>query len=276
MRTFASAVFGLLAVLLTAAAFTGAWLNTNVASEDGFAALGEPLAEDAQLQQELAAAISARAAESVDLPGPLAGMVEPLVTSAVEGVQALPEYPQAWNETLRRSHALTFAENGGSAAEGTLTLDVAPLVSLVTGSVGGELNVDVPAPEQVPVEVSAAGRAQLLANVQRAGEAWPVLALAAGVAGILALLIARRRSTTFALIGLGVALAGAVLWLAAGMFPDRVAAQQFGSAVASSFAEAFAGQVTDSMRTWTIGLMLAGAAALVVGLLARVVRGSRR
>lgn len=276
MRTFASAVFGLLAVLLAAAAFTGAWLNTNVASEDGFAALGQPLAEDAELQQELAAALSTRAAESVDLPGPLAGMVEPLITSAVEGVQALPEYPQAWSETLRRSHALTFAEDGGSAAEGTLTLDVAPLVSLVTGSVGGELNVDVPAPEQVPVEVNAAGRAQLLANVQRAGEAWPVLALAAGVAGILALLIARRRSTAFALMGLGVALAGAVLWLAAGMFPERVAAQQFGSALASSFAEAFAGQVAESLRTWTVYLMLGGAAALVAGLLARAVRGSRR
>ena len=271
MRTFASAVFGLLAVLLAAAAFGGAWLNTNVVSEDGFAALGEPLAEDDALQRELAADLSARATESVDLPGPLAGLVAPVVTSAVEGIQSLPEYPQAWNETLRRSHALTFSD-----ADGGVTLDVAPLVSLVTGTVGGELDVDVPEPGQVPVEIGGAGHAELVKNVQRAGEAWPVLALAAGVAGILALLVARRRSTTFALMGLGVALAGAVLWLAAGILPERVAAQPLSSAVASAFAEAFAGQVAQSLRTWTIGLMLGGAAALVAGLLARVVRGSRR
>ena len=273
MRTFTSAVLGLLAVLLAAAAFGGAWLNANVVSEDGFAALGEPLAEDEALQGSLASDLSARATESVDLPAPLAGLVAPVITSAVEGIQALPEYPQAWNDTLRRSHALTFDDDGDG---GGVTLDVAPLVALVTGTVGGELSVDVPDPGQVPVEIGGAGQAELVNNVQRAGEAWPVLALAAGVAGILALLVARRRTTTFALMGLGVALAGAVLWLAAGILQERVAAQQFGSAVASAFAEAFTGEAAESLRTWTIGLMIGGAAALVAGLLARAVRGSRR
>ncbi|MCQ1952684.1 hypothetical protein [Arthrobacter sp. zg-Y238] len=275
MRTFVSAVFGLLAVLLTAAAFCGAWLNTNVVSENGFAALGESLARDETFQQELATALSAEAVGAVDVPAPLASVVEPLIISAVEQVQTLPEYPQAWSETLRRSHALTF----GDAAEGTgaaLTLDVAPLVALVTGSVGDELSVDVPAVEQVPVEIGGAGHAELLQNAERAGEAWPVLALAAAVAGLLALLAARRRSTTFALIGLGVALAGGVLWLGAGMLPGQVSAQQFSSPVASAFAEAFAGEAAASLRTWTIGLMLAGAAAFVAGMLARVLAGSRR
>ncbi|MCQ1999374.1 hypothetical protein [Arthrobacter zhaoxinii] len=273
MRTFVSAVFGLLAVLLAAAAFCGAWLNTNVVSENGFASLGEPLARDESLQDELAVSLSD--AVSAEVPAPLAGLVGPLITSAVEQVQSLPEYPEAWSETLRRSHALTF----GNAAEGAgsaVTLDVAPLVGLVTGSVGGELGTSVPAPEQVPVEIGGAGHADLISNVQRAGEAWPLLALAAAVAGLLALIAARRRSTTFALLGVGVALAGAVLWLAAGMLPGIVSAQQVGSAVASAFAEAFAGQAADSFRTWTVGLMLAGAGVFVAGLLARVLSRSGR
>ncbi|MCC9146348.1 MULTISPECIES: hypothetical protein [unclassified Arthrobacter] len=273
MRNFASVVFGLLAVLLAAAAFCGAWLNTNVVSETGFAALGEPLAQDESLQGELATSLSG--AVSVDVPAPLAGLVGPLITTAVEQVQSLPEYPEAWSETLRRSHALTF----GNAAEGTgsaVTLDVAPLVGLVTGSVGGELGASVPAPEQVPVEIGGAGQADLISNVQRAGEAWPLLALAAAVAGLLALIAARRRSTTFAMLGLGVAVAGGVLWLGAGLVPVRLVAQQLGSPVASAFAEAFAGQAIGSLRSWTVGLILAGAAAFVVGMLARFLRGSRR
>ncbi|MCC9203718.1 hypothetical protein [Arthrobacter sp. zg-Y769] len=275
MRTFVSAVLGLLAVLLAVAAFCGAWLNTNVVSESGFVSLGEPLAQDEGFQRELASSLSAEAAGSVDVPAPLAGLVEPLITSAVEQVQTLPEYPEAWNETLRRSHALTFGDAAGGTAA-ALTLDVAPLVGLVTGSVGGELGVTVPAAEQVPVEIGGAGHAELIRNAERAGEAWPMLALAAAVAGLLALLAARRRTTAFALMGLGAALAGGVLWLAAGMVPGQVSAQQFGSPVASAFAEAFAGQAAASLRTWTIGLMLAGAAAFVAGMLARVLAGSRR
>ncbi|WP_146361230.1 hypothetical protein [Arthrobacter yangruifuii] len=275
MRTIASFVFGLLAVLLASAAFCGAWLTTNVVSESGFAALGEPLAEDEAFQRELASALSAQVTDSVDVPAPLAGVVGPLITSAVEQVQSLPQYPQAWNDTLHRSYALTFSDTADSSGT-PLTLDVGPLVDLVTGKVGGDLSVELPAAGQVPVEIGSAGHAELVRNAERAAEAWPMAAVAAAVAALLALLAARRRSTTFALLGLGTALAGGVLWLAAGMLPGQVSAQQLGSPVASAFAEAFAGQAAASLQTWTIGLMLGGAAACVAGLLARVLRGSRR
>ena len=273
MRTFVSAVLGLVAVVLAAGAFCGAWLNTNVVSEDGFAALGEPLAEDASFQQELAIGLAEEATAAVNLPEQLAGFVQPAITSAVEGVQALPDYPQAWNESLHHSHALTFQDAGGS---GEVMLDVGPLVGLVTGTVGSDLGADIPAPEQVTVQVGGTGHPELIRNLQRAGEAWPVLGLAAAAAGILALLVARRRSTTFALMGLGVLAAGAGLWLAAGMVPDRVAEQASGSSIGPAFARAFASEAAANLQSWTLGLMVGGAAVLVVGLLARVLRGSRR
>lgn len=276
MRTLASAILGLLAVLLTAAAFCGAWLNTNVVTESGFAALGAPLAEDETFQRELASSLATEAAASADVPEPLAELVTPLITSAVENVQALPDYPEAWNESLRRSHALTFSSENGGEPSGNLTLDVAPLVGLVTETVGSELNVDVPAPEQVPVQIGGAGHPELLRNAERAGGAWPVLALAAAAAAVLALLTARRRSTTLALMGLGAALAGAVLWFGARMVPELVSSQQFSSPVGSAFANAFAGEAAASLSAWTLALMLAGAAVFVVGLLARALGGSRR
>lgn len=276
MRTFASAILGLLAVLLAVAAFCGAWLNTNVVSEQGFAALGAPLAEDEGFQQELASALATEAATAVNVPQQLSGLVQPVITAAVERVQTLPDYPEAWNESLRRSHTLTFAAGDGGEPSGTLTLDVAPLVGLVTGSVGSELNVDIPAPEQVPVQIGGGSHPEVIRSVERAGGAWPVLALASAAAGILALLAARRRSTAFALMGLGTALAGALLWFGAGRLPDQVAARPLNSPVASAFAEAFTGQAAESLAAWTVVLMLAGAAVLVVGLLGRVLGGSRR
>ncbi|MCC3294937.1 hypothetical protein LJ756_09905 [Arthrobacter sp. zg-Y411] len=276
MRTLASAILGLLAVLLTAAAFCGAWLNTNVVTESGFVALGAPLAEDEAFQRELASSLATEAAASADVPEPLADLVTPVITSAVENVQALPDYPEAWSESLRRSHVLTFSAENGGQPSGNLTLDVAPLVGLVTETVGSELNVDVPAPEQVPVQIGGAGHPDLLRNVERAGEAWPVLALAAAAAAILALLTARRRSTTFALMGLGAALAGAVLWFGAERIPEQVSAQQFNSPVASAFANAFAEQAAASLSAWTVALMLAGAAVFVAGLLLRGLSAARR
>lgn len=269
MRTFGSAILGLVAVLLAVAAFCSAWLSENVVSENGFTALGQPLGTDAAFQQDLSEAIGRQAANSLQVPDAIAGFVEPLITGAVQGVQSLPEYPQAWDETLRRSHAETFDGEGGVA------LDVAPLVGLVVNGVGSETGIDVAAPESSPVPLTGEDRRQYVEWLVSVAGAWPYLALGAAAAAVLSLLAARSRSAALAWLGLGALLTGGLMWIGAGSLPALAGRQVYGSAVAETFAAAFSAEAAASLQAWTIPFILGAAVLLVLGLLARSLSGAR-
>lgn len=270
MRTFGSAILGLVAVLLAVAAFCSAWLSENVVSEDGFTALGQPLGTDSAFQQNLSEAIGRQAADSLQVPDAIAGIVQPLITGAVQGVQSLPEYPQAWDETLRRSHAQTFDGEGG------VSLDVAPLVGLVVNGVGSETGIEVAPPESSPVPLTGEDRRQYVDSVVSAAGAWPYLAIGAVVAAVLALLAARSRSAALAWLGAGALLAGGLMWIGAGSIPELAARPVYGSAVGETFAAAFSAEAAASLQAWTVPFILGAAVLLVLGLLALSLRGVLR
>ena len=103
--------------------------------EDGFVALAAPLGKNPAFQKRLATA----AVNSIDtggaIPAQLAELVRPVLESAATSLTGLPGYPAAWEETLRKSHRLNFADPASLPPEAgsstSLTLDVAPLVALV-------------------------------------------------------------------------------------------------------------------------------------------------
>lgn len=270
MRTFGSALLGLVAILLAAAAFCTAWLAENVVSEDGFTALGQPLGTNEAFQQDLSEAIGRQTAASIAVPAAVMPFVEPLISSAVQGVQTLPEYPQAWDETLRRSHAETFD------GEGEVTLDVAPLVGLVTEAVDAEAGIDVAPPEQASVPLAGEDRRQTLELAVSAAKSWPILAAGAIVAALLAVLVARRRGPALAWLGVGAVLAGGLIWVGAASLPELAARPAYGSAISETFAAAFAAEVSTSLQAWTVPFLLGAAVLLVLGLLARYASGLRR
>lgn len=270
MRTFGSALLGLVAILLAAAAFCSAWLAENVVSQNGFTSLGQPLGTDEAFQQNLSEALGRQAAASIEAPSAVMPLVEPLISSAVQGVQALPAYPQAWDETLRASHAETFD------GEGEVTLDVAPLVGLVTETIGSEAGVDVVPPEQSPVPLAGADQRHYVELAVSAANAWPFLAAGAVVAAVLALLLARRRSAALAWLGVGGVLAGGLIWVGAASLPGLADRPAYGSAVAETFASAFAAEVSASLQAWTVTFLLGAAVLLVLGLVAHSVSGLRR
>ena len=269
MRTFGSAILGLAAILLALAALCSAWLDTNVVSEDGFVDLGQPLGTNQAFQQDLAVELGAQVSDSVQVPDAVASFIEPLITSAVQGVQSLPGYPQAWDETLQRSHAQTFDGDGG------VTLDLAPVVGLVTEELGGAAGIDIPAPEQSLLEL---GRPDQRGGIEAAvsvANAWPFLSVGAGIAAILALVVARTRGAALAWLGTGALLAGGALWLVAGSLPSLAARPAYSSALAETFAAAFSSEASLSLQAWTIPFMLGAAVLLVLGLLVRAVFSGR-
>lgn len=271
MRSFASALLVVAAVLLAGTAACGAWLAQHVVSGPGFASLAQPLGEDQAFQAELSAAVADQAGQAATdgLPEGMASFVEPIVERIVSGIQQDPGYPDAWTATLENSHAETFDT-------GVPTLDIGPLLNLATAGIAGEMGTEAPDAGPRPIVVSNTDRSAELANLTRFAESWPLFTAAAALALLLGLLAARRRSTTLALAGLGAVALGVVLWLAAGALPGLAEGRLPANPVASTFISALAPRAAENFQGWLVPLMLGAAALAVVGLIFRLVAGSRR
>ena len=271
MRTFGSAILVLAALLLAGAAVCSAWLAQNAVSAQGFSQLAEPLGEDEPFKAELSSALAAQASASVSdgLPDGLAVLVEPVVERVVSGFQQAPGYPEAWTLTLERSHAATFDS-------GTPTLDLGPLLNLVSQQIAGEIGTEPADAGERLLAVSGADRSAELETLVRFADSSPLFAAAAVLAALLGLLLARRRSTTFALIGAGAAVLGGVLWLASGAASAIVEGQTPENPVASTFIDGLLPIAQSSFSSWLLVLIIAGSVAFAVGVVLRLMSGSRR
>lgn len=275
MRTAGSAFFVLFAIVLGVAALPAAWLAMNVVAEEGFVRLASPLADDGEFADALAGELADQATAGVGLPAEVEGAIQPLITELAAQVTLLPGFDAAWDESLRRSHVLTFEGSPEQVAdtETAVTLDVAPLMSLVTSGIGEQIGVQAPAPEQTLIGLGGAREQQTVGRIEATAQLWPALAVASGVGAVLALLLARRRSTTLALLGLGVLLGAGALWLAAGWAPGFVTALPDTTAVAGLFRDALTQRAADSFREWCLAALAAGVLLSVAGLVARLLTG---
>ncbi|MCU1517466.1 MAG: hypothetical protein JWQ75_2187 [Pseudarthrobacter sp.] len=278
LRTFVSAVALVLGVLLSALAVPAIWVDRNVVQEDGFVALAAPAGQDAEFQQRLAEA----AVGTIDtgaIPAPLAGLVEPVLEAAASTLTGLPGYPAAWEETLRRSHRLSFADASSLPAEASsssLTLDVAPLVALATKELSRATGLPLDAPEQTLINVGQSDQRQLIERVSAYAPLGYTLAIGAGIALALALIAARRRWTVVFSAGLG-ALALAGLWaLGAQLAKDMAQGAATGNEVADMFSDEFVAAASTSFQSWTTGAAIAGGVLVAVGVVIRIASPGRR
>lgn len=278
MRTAGSAFFVLFALVLGVAALPSAWLAYNVVAEEGFVELASPLADDAEFTGALADALAEEVVTGVGLPPELADASQPVVQDVAQGLTQLPDFNHAWQESLSRSHALTFGNaeplSSEAAPSALFTLDVAPLVTLVTSEIGGQLGVDVPAPEQTVVNVGGTDRLAVVERAEAAADLWPAFAVASAAGAILGLALARRRSTTLALLGVGVLLVGAGLWLAAGFAPEMVN-QATDAEVADVFRDALVARAAADFQEWCLAVLAAGVLLAVAGVVGRLLGSSR-
>ncbi|MFF2675259.1 hypothetical protein ACFVRT_01560 [Arthrobacter koreensis] len=271
MRTFGSAILVLLALVLSGAAVGSAWLAQNVVSAQGFAQLAQPLGEDEPFQAQLSTAVASQASAAVTdgLPDGLVSLVEPIIERVVSGFQDAQGYPEAWTQTLERSHTATFDS-------GTPTLDLGPLLTLVNAQIAGEIGTEPADAGERLLTVSGQDRSAELETLVRFADSWPLLAAAAVLAALLALLVARRRSTTLALTGAGLAVLAGVLWLASGAAGRVVEGQTPANPVASTFVDGLVPLAQASFQSWLLVLLIGGGVAFVLGLVLRLAAGSRR
>ena len=279
MRTFVSAIAVILGVLLSAVAVPAIWVDRNIVQEDGFVALAAPLGKDDAFQQRLAAA----AVGTIDtgaIPEALAGLVQPVLDAAAGSLTRLPGYPAAWEETLRKSHRLSFADPRSLppevASTTSLTLDVAPLVALATEEISKATGLPLDSPDQTLINIGQSNQRQLIERVSAYAPMGYSLAIGAGIALLLALVAARRRWAVVFNAGFA-ALLLAGLWTAGSQLArDAVLGTASGNEVADMFKNEFATAASNSFQTWVLAAVIAGGVLLVAGIVVRIASPGRR
>ncbi|WP_457963026.1 hypothetical protein M1E17_16315 [Arthrobacter sp. D1-29] len=279
MRTFVSAIAVILGALLSAVAVPSIWLDRNIVQEDGFVALAAPLGRDEAFQQRLAAA-AVGALDTSSIPDALADAVQPVLESAATSLAGLPGYPAAWEETLRRSHRLSFSTGGSpmpeAGAAASLTLDVAPLVALGIEEISSTSGLPLEAPAETLIDVGQPSQRQLVDALRGYAPMGYGLAVGAGIAFLLALVAARRRGAVIFSMGVaGLLLAG--LWTAGlQVGVDAVLSTGSGNELADMFRNELVAASAGDFRAWILGTAIAGSALLVAGLVIRIASPGRR
>ncbi len=278
MRTFVSAAAVILGLLLAAVAVPAIWVDRNIVQEDGFVSLAAPLGKDSVFQQRLASAAVGSIDPTGQIPEPFAELVQPILDSAAKSLTSLPGYPAAWEETLRKSHRLNFTASGTAPSEAatSLTLDVAPLVGLLTQQISDATKVPLEAPEQTLIDIGQPSQRQLVDQVSAYAPMGYALAAGSAIALLLGLIAARRRWTVLVGAGAGALVLAAVWKLGADAAGLAVAGTASGNEVADIFKSEFVAASSDRFGQWILATLIAGAVLIVAGVIFRVVAGAGR
>lgn len=278
MRTFVSAAAVILGLLLASVAVPAIWVDRNIVQEDGFVSLAAPLGKDAVFQQRLASAAVGSIDPAGGIPEPFAELVQPIIDAAATSLTTLPGYPAAWEETLRKSHRLNFPASGAAPSEAqpstSLTLDVAPLVGLLTKQISDATNVPLEAPDQTLIDIGQPNQRQLVDQVSAYAPMGYPLAAGSAIALLLALIAARRRWTVLVGTGLGALVLAAVWKLGSDAAGLAVGGTASGNEVADIFKSEFVAASSERFGQWIVGTLIAGAVLVVAGVILRVVAGT--
>jgi hypothetical protein len=278
VRTFVSAFATLLAIVLAAVAVPAIWLDRNIVQEQGFVELASPLGRNSEFQQGLATA-AVGTIDTSAVPGFLADLVRPALEDAAASMTGLPGYPAAWEETLRRSHRLSFtapqAEAGEAAPASSLTLDVAPLVRLGAEEISRTTRLPLDPPDQTLIDVGQPEQKEWTERLAAYAPAGYLLAGGAAVALLLAVVAARRRWTVLVGAGLGALVLAAVWTVCSQLGSAAVLAADTGNEVANMFRDGFVAAAAADFQGWTLASAITGGVLVLVGVVAGLIPRKR-
>lgn len=280
MRTFVSAAAVLLGLLLAAVAVPAMWVERNIVQEDGFVALAAPLGKDPMFQQRLSAAAVGSLDSNGRIPETLTDLVRPVLESAASSLTSLPGYPAAWEETLHKSHRLSFADPRtlppGADSTTSLTLDVAPLVALVTQQISDAVGFPLEAPDQTLISIGQSSQRQLIERVNAYAPMGYGVAMGSAVAFVLAFVAARRRWAVLAGAGIGALLLAGAWFLGSRAAGAAVSGTVSGNPVAEIFKREFVAASLDGFGSWILASLITGGVLLASGVLLRMTAGRIR
>ena len=263
MRTVLSALSVLLAVVLTAVAVPALWLDRNLVDESGFVQLLSPMSTDKQLQSSLVSNLETAVLSDSGIPAVLRPVAEQAVKGLATSLVSDPGFPQAWSDTLRASHQLNFSPDKASA--NAFELELSPMAALMSRRLGSSLNVNIPPPPSLQVQVGTAQQRSWLTGAQNLAALALPLSLGAVLAFVLGLLFARRRGVALAWAGIGLLLIAALYQGAVGLVPSAGSAQGSTGSMSSTFGARAAELAASNFETWILAVAIGGAVLLVLG-----------
>lgn len=270
MRSFVSAIAVIFALLLTGIAVPLAWTDANIVREDGFVALTSSIGKDQAFQSRLAGIAVASLEAKVNLPAPVEQLGASFLKNAATAMTTWPEYPQAWNETVRRSHQLTFAGNAGPgnpSAGTSLVLDVGPLVKLAADRLHAATGLPIATPDSTLINIGGPAQRQQVDAIAAFAPMWWIPGLGAVLLFALGLLAAKRRGVVLLFAGLGLAAVAALWQVAATVLKGAGDAGLGGTATGGLFARELLAVAVDNFTGWIVVAGIAGGVLSLLGLL---------
>jgi len=270
MRTFLATILGFGAVCASLFAVPAMWVERNIVNEDGYVELVAPLASDPDFQGELARTLSDQLVQHLGASGSVGDVAGAAIDRVALKVTELDGYGAAWEETQRRSHLAMFGDPADLPAEldqtSRFVVDIGPLGTLVIDEVNDMLPVTLTAPEQILVPMSGGAQPRILETLRELPPKAYAATTAVALLTLLSLLVARRRATTLAWLGLGaLAVAGILALLTEGVLIGIVRDNAGASTLGGRLQELIIDTATASFDTWLVTLAIGGGVALVAG-----------
>ncbi|WP_040511175.1 hypothetical protein [Gordonia soli] len=271
MRTLLSAVLTLVSIVAIVVAVPSLWVKERLVDSEGFVATASAAAKNQEVKDYLAEQIGQQAASRVGIPA-ASLVIEPIAKGYTNG----PQFESDFVDVVSQQHSYLFDEPKPGTENSTMELDITEMVNRVISQSGASGRVAGP----ILIPLADGGTGLEAGRYHQVGQQIVRLAygslVVAVIAGLLALLVARRRGTVLAWLGLGLVLGGATAWVVGVLIADRAkqeasAADASGRAVTDVIIDGAVGNLQDTALV--VGAV--GAGVVVVGILARLIFGGR-
>jgi len=282
VRFVATMFLWIVTTALLAVAVPTMWMQRNVVSEDGYAALAAAAAHDPKLQRAMASELTTHIIEFAAANG-YRTLNRDLVSGVVTSYTGNDGFPGQFAQANRIAHRWMFTDSVQPAdgSDNRWLVDIAPMLNDPSiKQTLGDLDLDVPQTLTVPIAVPEASSLQ--PGQLRWLSTWgPWVSVGSTIlAGISALfMLASTRSRGKGLVALGVSalLVGAAGWAAlevAQRYVDNALNQTAGDI--RQVADVMVAQADLSMHHWLNLTLAAGGVLVVFGVAVSLLGGLRR
>ena len=282
MRFVATMFLWLVTTILLAVAVPTMWVQRNVVSEDGYAALAATAAHDPKLQRAMASELTAQIITFAADNG-YGTLNTELVDNVVSAYTGNDGFPGQFAQANRIAHRWMFtdairAEDGSGDR---WLVDIAPMLNDESiKQTLGDLDLDVPQTLTVPITVPESSA--LRPGQLRAASTWgPWVSVGstilAGVSALLVLAAARSRGKALAALGVSALLVGAGGWATLEVsrgYVDDALNQTVGDI--RQIAEVMVAQAELSAHHWLNLTLAAGGVLVIFGIAVSMLGGLRR
>jgi len=275
VRSFLSGLLTLIAMVACVLAVPTMWISERLVDQDGFVSVVSPMSTDEHVKDFLADRITEQAVARADqlntdvLNAPIEALVRPVAQRYTDS----PGFQEDFVSLVRQQHSWLFDEPAPGTDTQVMRVDITPMVNRVISQV-----IPGAQPLAGPIEVELVNRENGLEAGQyhRVGQQITTLGwsstIVAAVAALLALLVARRRGTVLAWLGIGLMLSCAAAW-AAGTYLADQARDRVSTAAETTrdVAELFIDRCADDLTQFALIVGGVGLGVVVLGIVVRLV-----